>query len=407
MTFFDGNSARMRHPGRGRFAVSRGEAEAFAASLGLTPGGPGWGDAIRDFVVNGPAARDVPGGAMLAAEGDDGPALRHGPMGLGPSALPAAPLPDRRGPPILPTNPQSPKGDPEGIRQFFGGQPGEARDPSLGGRLRESQDDIRGILAPGARQIDLPRAHAAPEPGGRPVDRVSAARARPARLPGGGLSAREETGGRGPGTVSTGVNDPGGISYGSYQLSSNRGQVQAFLRSDEGSRWSRELQGAAPGTREFQRRWQQIAARDPDAFHGAQHDFIGRTHYTPAVTAVRRNTGVDLDSMPEAVRDAAWSASVQHGTAAQVLTGAVERADDRVRQGSEAVDRSSPLYQEALIEEMYDGRTALLTRLINSPRTSAGDRSTFRGIIANRYPRERAAALRQLREGQGRTGGGE
>lgn len=403
MTFFDGNSARMRHPGRGRFAVSRGEAEAFAASLGLTPGGPSWGDAIRDFVVNGPGARDGSGIAMLAAEGEEAPPLRHGPMGLGPSAIPAAPPPDRRGPPSLPTHPQAPEGDPEGIGQFPGGRPG---DLSLGGGLRESRDGIRGLLAPGDRQIDRSRA-AALEPGGQPGDRVWAARARPARLPSGGLSAREETGGRGPGTVSTGVNDPGGISYGSYQLSSNRGQVQAFLRSDEGSRWSRELQGAAPGTREFQRRWQQIAARDPDAFHGAQHDFIGRTHYMPAVTAVRRSTGVDLDSMPEAVRDAAWSASVQHGTAATVLTGAVERADARVRQGSEAVDRSSPLYQEALINEMYDGRTALLTRLINSPRTSAGDRSTFRGIIANRYPRERAAALRQLREERGRTDGGE
>jgi hypothetical protein len=269
--------------------------------------------------------------------------------------------------------------------------------------VRESEEVMRGMFAAGRRPVEDQGAEAPPR-SARPQPGQGAAPPRQGRtrLPTGSLSAKEETGGRGPGTVSTGVNDPGGISYGSYQLSSRQGQVQTFLRSGEASRWATQLQGVAPGTREFQRRWQQIAASDAEAFHGAQHEFIGRTHYTPVVTAVRRNTGVDLDSMPEAVRDAAWSASVQHGTAATVLTGAIQRADARVRQGNAPVDRSSPLYQEALINEMYDGRTALLTRLINSPRTSAGDRSTFRNAVNIRYPRERAAALRQLREEQAR-----
>jgi hypothetical protein len=406
MSLFDGNAFPMSGRVRRR-GVSRGEAEAHAASLGLTPGGPGWGDAIRAFVLNGTGTADAAAADLLAAGGDGGPVYRRGPGGGGESSFPAAPPSDHRAPAVRPAPEQVSEDELEGIRQFLGGRPGEARrDSSLSGLIREDEDAMRGILARAGRPVDQRRvdlsSQSVPGRGQTPMSRE-----RPTRLPTGRLSAREETAGRGPGTVSTGVNDPGGVSYGSYQLSSNRGQVQAFLRSDEGSRWARELQGAAPGTRPFQQRWQQIAARDPEAFHAAQHDYIGRTHYLPAVTAVRRNTGVDLDSMPEAVRDAAWSASVQHGTAATVLTGAVERADARVRQGSEAVDRSSPLYQEALIDEMYDGRTALLTRLINSPRTSAGDRSTFRTIIATRYPRERAAALRQLREEQGRVGGNE
>ncbi|HKG81488.1 MAG TPA: LysM domain-containing protein, partial [Pyrinomonadaceae bacterium] len=36
----------------------------------------------------------------------------------------------------------------------------------------------------------------------------------------GALSAKYETGGRGPGTVSTGAGDFGGVSYGSYQMAS-------------------------------------------------------------------------------------------------------------------------------------------------------------------------------------------
>src|SRR4051812_387517 len=43
------------------------------------------------------------------------------------------------------------------------------------------------------------------------------------------LSAKFETGGRGPGTVSSGRGDPGGVSYGSYQMSSKRGVVGRFV----------------------------------------------------------------------------------------------------------------------------------------------------------------------------------
>ncbi|HEY0366030.1 MAG TPA: LysM domain-containing protein, partial [Pyrinomonadaceae bacterium] len=39
----------------------------------------------------------------------------------------------------------------------------------------------------------------------------------------GTLSAKYETGGRGPGTVSTGAGDPGGVSYGSYQMATKMG----------------------------------------------------------------------------------------------------------------------------------------------------------------------------------------
>lgn len=39
----------------------------------------------------------------------------------------------------------------------------------------------------------------------------------------GSLSTQYETGGRGPTTVSTGVGDAGGVSYGSYQMTSKNG----------------------------------------------------------------------------------------------------------------------------------------------------------------------------------------
>src|SRR5215211_8493937 len=45
----------------------------------------------------------------------------------------------------------------------------------------------------------------------------------------GALSAKYETGGRGPGTVSTGAGDPGGVSYGSYQMATKMGTVARFI----------------------------------------------------------------------------------------------------------------------------------------------------------------------------------
>src|SRR5882672_5967035 len=46
----------------------------------------------------------------------------------------------------------------------------------------------------------------------------------------GDLSSKYETGGRGPGTVSSGIGDAGGVSYGSYQMTSrNGGTVGRFV----------------------------------------------------------------------------------------------------------------------------------------------------------------------------------
>jgi hypothetical protein len=420
-----------------RTSAVRPGAEEYAFSLGLTPGGPGWGDAVRAYVLSGAGAESGGTGTSYASGRQAPPMLSAG-SSSGP--LGASPLYAHTGPAFASTpHTRGFQPGPSGSEAIGLAKDGSVMHPDAssalsphvmergeerfgvdnGGAFGDPSEPGHAVIGPRYRPALLGRQRAPAEPPGsstlnRGLNPVSPGRPtsphgpaspeRPTmlRLPSGRLSAQEETGGRGPGTVSSGVNDPGGISYGSYQLSSKKGQVQTFLQSDEGSRWARQLQGLRPGTPEFKARWQQIAAREGDAFQAAQHNYIGRTHYTPAVTTVRRETGLDLDTMPNAVRDAAWSATVQHSTAPTVLTNAVKSADARLRQGDGSVDRNSPAYQEALINEMYNARTALVTRLINSPKTAPGDRRTFRNVIKTRYPRERAAALRQLREEQGR-----
>lgn len=128
----------------------------------------------------------------------------------------------------------------------------------------------------------------------------------------GTLSAKYETGGRGPGTVSGGRGDPGGVSYGSYQLASSLRRPEEFL-AHEGARWAPEFGRAVSGAPAFGRIWQAIARREPASFQAAQHDFIRRTHYDVQVAHVLAQTGDDIDRRSDAVRDAVWSTAVQHG----------------------------------------------------------------------------------------------
>ncbi|MCB2059851.1 MAG: hypothetical protein R3E09_05775 [Novosphingobium sp.] len=226
----------------------------------------------------------------------------------------------------------------------------------------------------------------------RALDRALAQEALPPGAPShrlGQLSERFESGGRGPGAVSSGRSDPGGVSYGIYQLSSRAGTAAAFVAA-EGARWREEFSGAAPGSEAFSSVWKAIAAREPDAFAEAQHGFIERTHYRPAVAAVFERTGLDLDSRHPAVRDATWSVAVQHGGAAKILAAAIGRADT-------ATPREDAGYDRCLVEAIYCERGAYVLRLAERSRDAT--RRTLEAVVRSRYPAELAAALAMFESG--------
>jgi murein DD-endopeptidase MepM/ murein hydrolase activator NlpD len=146
----------------------------------------------------------------------------------------------------------------------------------------------------------------------------------------GKLSAKFETGGRGAGTVSGGVGDPGGVSYGSYQLASKLHRPEEFLAA-EGKPFAAEFAGGKSGTPAFSTVWKAIALREPATFQTAQHAYIKRTHYDVQVAKVLAATGVDLNARGDAVRDATWSTAVQHGPTTDVIVKALAggKPDDR------------------------------------------------------------------------------
>jgi LysM domain len=143
----------------------------------------------------------------------------------------------------------------------------------------------------------------------------------------GNLSSKYETGGRGPGTVSSGVGDAGGVSYGSYQMTSRpKGGTVARFVAHAGFAWRARFAGRDPGSADFSSEWKALASEAPDAFFEAQHAFIKRTHFDPLVTKVAAEDGIDVTLRSPALQDVIWSTAVQHGPNTPVVHRAIAAA---------------------------------------------------------------------------------
>jgi len=121
----------------------------------------------------------------------------------------------------------------------------------------------------------------------------------------GAVSAKFESGKGGYATVSGGENDPGGISYGKYQMSSKKGVVHDFLKS---SGFGKNFSGLKVGSPEYKKQWETMA-KDP-AFQKAQEDYILEKNVKP-VMAMAEMMGFNLQG--KAMQNALFSQGVQTG----------------------------------------------------------------------------------------------
>ena len=234
--------------------------------------------------------------------------------------------------------------DPDDGRFTFAGQGSFFGDEAS--RASDDNTDLASASAARGRNVGASRAPAKPKP------RAAATPKPKIDFHGlGGLSASEE-GRAGIAEVSNGSGDKGGISYGLYQLSSKKNVVQKFLK-DDGARWASEFKDLDPTVRrKFGDKWKEIAAREPKAFTDAQNAFIGKNQYTFAVTKVFEATGLNLNELQFAVREATWSSAVQSGGAYQFLTSAVRKTDSLLKRGD-------PLYDRELLKQIYGYRTTV------------------------------------------------
>ena len=136
----------------------------------------------------------------------------------------------------------------------------------------------------------------------------------------GKLSEKYESGGRGPGTVSTGRGDPGGVSYGTYQLASKLGRADEFVKKY----YPDEFKGLKGGTDEFTKKWKELAAKDAKALHANEHAFIKETHYAPQAKKLEQESGLVAVKRSAAFRDMVWSVAVQHGPNTPLIVTAVK-----------------------------------------------------------------------------------
>jgi len=145
----------------------------------------------------------------------------------------------------------------------------------------------------------------------------------------GTLSEKYETGGRGAGTVSSGRGDAGGVSYGTYQMTSQPrgGSVATFVAR---SPYSMELNGLAPGSEGFTAKWKWLALTYPDGFANAQHGYIRSNYYDPFAARIKDATGLDVSTRSFALRQVVWSTAVQHGPRTSVFLRALGDEADRL-----------------------------------------------------------------------------
>lgn len=202
----------------------------------------------------------------------------------------------------------------------------------------------------------------------------------------GALSARFESGSGGGATI--GYDRVGGTSYGKYQIASKPGTMDRFIAylgenapalgerlSNAGSANTGSKDGAMPTA------WKEIAKEDPAGFEKLQHDFIAKETYDPARNMILKQTGLDFNNAPSALREVLWSTSVQHGPtgASKIFSKVIDRFVGSVDKGE---------FNAKLIEGVYDSRKGQFGSSTKRVQQS----------VANRLNAERQIALNMLGE---------
>lgn len=122
------------------------------------------------------------------------------------------------------------------------------------------------------------------------------------------------------GTVSSGVGDKGGVSFGKYQFASKTGGLASFMDELKESNPEYYEKLTADGgefyrnknaNSQFQENWKKLAKEDPN-FAKVQDEIAKKKWFDPTAKKFQDITGVDPNSS-KALANAIWSAGIQHG----------------------------------------------------------------------------------------------
>jgi hypothetical protein len=182
------------------------------------------------------------------------------------------------------------------------------------------------------------------------------------------ISGKYESRG-GVGTISTGKNDPGGKSYGIYQIASKTGTLASYVCQSD---FKDNFKGVELASPDFDRIWKKLSTEKPVEFSKDQKRFIVRTHYKPAANVA---DGLGFDMTQDAVQEAIYSMSVQHGKYRTIITNAA---------------RSNPRAIKDQVEALYDARESYVRSLKGLPIVT-------KDAILNRFKSERKDVLKLVK----------
>lgn len=162
----------------------------------------------------------------------------------------------------------------------------------------------------------------------------------------GHISQKYESGNLKSDAISNTPGDPGGKSYGLYQLAINTGTLKVFVNK---SQFKTKLTSVPLGSIKFDKLWKELSK--DSKFLDEQHSFIKKTHYDP----VRKEaTAIGFLDTP-AINEALWSMGVQHGKAKQLVARA-----GRVKGHYNKIEKHQ-------ITALYDIRKAYIQEIALSP----------------------------------------
>jgi len=195
----------------------------------------------------------------------------------------------------------------------------------------------------------------------------------------GGLSAKYESKGD-PTTIFDGSGDDGGISYGIYQFSSNKGVVQKFVewlqeQSYPYKEYGNLLARYEINSDEFIGRWRELGNEDPDGFAQFQEDYVKPMYFDVGANNLWERYGFDIYGHSEALQSVLWSNCVQHGDyyGAQVF-GDAAGFDGRDLNRMPDAEIIQNIYEVKLIDMSWSsGAPALRPGLFNRWRNERQD----------------------------------
>ena len=140
--------------------------------------------------------------------------------------------------------------------------------------------------------------------------------------------------GKGCETISKGVGDNGGKSYGSYQLSSETGGIEDFMHflKTSNSEIYNELNNAYISDnkkygQEFDKAWTNIAKLKKEDLEKAEYTYAKMRYYKDSVDKIKKNYDFDITKRSFALKAVIFSRAVQNNGCSIIFKNAIDSKD--------------------------------------------------------------------------------